>query len=324
MLYFIFILDSESGDLLYDKDLNISNERQMDLFGSFYTALKTFLGGFMGTGRESINTIGLGKFNAYVLNQAELSIDLVLIAEKEDFKDIDRISKKILDLILNYKELFVKGTVKAEYFKQFDETINKLILSEKKVLDPLLLIEKKGDILKSIWTQKGKLSEQLREEREKQMERSSKELGILSNLYLKEKNILKKLNICQRIINISESIEDEKTMVEYQKIAKKFIDEIDDRKIRLEHYLARTKQFLKEAIDDLYGTSMIHGQYREVYSSLYSFSSKLKNLASLETRQKYMNMANKLLEPLKASKEDLSKIIHEIENMNDDIESYFE
>jgi len=323
MLYFIFIYNSETGDLLYDKDLNVSNERQMDLFGSFYTALKTFLGGVMGTAIESIKTVGLGQFNAYVINHSELSIDLVLIAEKEDFKDIDRISKKISELILKYNSLFAERTVQADYFKEFDEAVNILILSEKKVVDPLLLIEKKGDILKSIWNQKGKLSEQIREEREKERERSSKEVGILSKLYLDEGNVLKKFNICQRIIKIAESIEDERTMVEYQKIAKTLIDEIEDTKIRLQHYLLRTKQCLQEAIDNLYGASMTQGQYRDVYSSLYSFSSKLKNLASVETRQKYINMANKLLESHKIAKEELFKIIHEIENMDNDIESYF-
>ncbi|MFX1406533.1 MAG: hypothetical protein ACFFBW_06225 [Promethearchaeota archaeon] len=323
MLYFIFIYNSETGDLLYDKDLNVSNERQMDLFGSFYTALKTFLGGVMGTAMESIRTVGLGQFNAYVINHSELSIDLVLVAEKEDFKDIDRISEKMSELILKYKSLFIEGTVQADNFKEFDEAVNNLILSEKKVVDPLLLIEKKGDILKSIWNQRGKFSEQLREEREKQREMSSKEIGILSELYSNESNFLKKFNICQRVIDIAESIEDERTMVEYQKIAKTIIDEIEDRKIRLEHYLLRTKQSLKDAIDSLYGASMTQGQYRDVYSSLYSFSSKLKNLASIETRQKYIKMANKLLEPLKIPKEELFKTIHEIENMNNDIESYF-
>lgn len=323
MLYFILIFNSETGDLLYDKDLNVSNERQMDLFGSFYTALKTFLGGFMGKAMESIRTVGLGQFNAYVINHSELSIDLVLIAEKEDIKDIDRVSEKMSELILKYKSLFIESTVQADNFKEFDEAVNNLILSEKKVVDPLLLIEKKGDILKSIWNQRGKFSEQLREEREKKRGTSSKEIGILSELYSNESNLLKKFNICQRVIDIAESIEDERTMVEHQKIAKTIIDEIEDRKIRLEHYLLRTKQSLKDAIDSLYGASMTQGQYRDVYSSLYSFSSKLKNLASIETRQKYINMANKLLEPHKIPKEDLFKTIHEIENMNNDIESYF-
>jgi hypothetical protein len=323
MLYFIFIFNSENGDLLYDKDLNISNERQMDLFGSFYTALKTFLGGIMGEGDASLRTIGLGPFNAYVINIPELIIDLVLIAEREDIREINRISNEISNLIKEYKDLFTDQKIDVIYFKEFDEKVNKLILLEKKFIDPLLLIEKKGDILKSIWSQKGRFSEQLREEREKQIEQSSKEVEILARVYLNEKNILKKLNICRRIIKISEKIEDEQKMVEYQKYAKKIIDEIDDRKLRLKHYLERIKQSLDNAINSLMGTSLVHGQYRDVYSSLYSFSSKLKNLTSIETRQKYINIANKLLEPHKISQKELTKIISEVKNMNDNIESYF-
>ncbi|MFX0059410.1 MAG: hypothetical protein ACFE85_16245 [Candidatus Hodarchaeota archaeon] len=323
MLYFIFIFNSKDGDLLYDKDLNISNERQMDLFGSFYTALKTFLGGVMGSGAETLKTVGLGQLNAYVINLSELSIDLVLIAEKEDFKDVTRISQKISDLILSYKELFTKERIETDYFREFDDKVNELILSEEKVVDPLLLIEKKGDILKSIWSQKGKLSEQVRAERKKQIEQSSKEIELLSRVYLNERNILKKLNICSRIIDISEKVENESKMVEYQKYAKTLIDEIEDRKLRLAHFLERTKQSLKDALDSLMGTSIKYGQYRDVYSSLYSFSSKLKNLTSIETRQKYIHMANKLLEPHKISQGELSRIISEIRNMNDDIESYF-
>ncbi|MFX0147195.1 MAG: hypothetical protein ACFE8E_05555, partial [Candidatus Hodarchaeota archaeon] len=171
----------------------------------------------------------------------------------------------------------------------------------------------------SIWTQKGELSEKLREEIEEIKKKREKAL----KNFEKENNIIKKLIICQNIINFCEDLEDNQTLVAYQKRAKSLNDEIYDNKIRLTYYLSQAKKSLQSTLDTLSGRSIIYGQYKEVYSYLYSFSSKLKNFSTPEVQKKYYNLAKKFIDVNKISHEELSEAISEILNMNDDIEYYF-
>ncbi|MFX1353190.1 MAG: hypothetical protein ACFFGP_04440, partial [Promethearchaeota archaeon] len=118
-------------------------------------------------------------------------------------------------------------------------------------------------------------------------------------------------------------LEDNQTLVVYQKHAKSLNDEIYDNKIRLTYYLSQAKKSLQSTLDTLSGRSIIYGQYKEIYSYLYSFSSKLKNFSTPEVQKKYYNLAKKFIDVNKISHEELSEAISEILNMNDDIEYYF-
>ncbi|MFW9771219.1 MAG: hypothetical protein ACFFBY_00535 [Promethearchaeota archaeon] len=319
MLYFLFLYQSKSGALLYEKDFQTKSNRPMELFGSFYIALKTFISSVIPEQSQDIKTIGLGEINAYATTIPEYLIDIIIIADKEDYKIVEKLFSGLIKIILNYKTLFQKDSIDRTLYENFDEEINNLILSYKKIIDPMLLIEKQGDILKSIWTQKGKLSEKLREEIEeikKKRENAIKEFEF-------ENNIIKKLTICQEIIKFCEDLEDDQALVEYQKNAKLLKDEIYDNKLRLTYYLAQAKESLQSTLDTLSGRSIIYGQYKEVYSNLYSFSSKLKNFSNPEIQKKYYDIAKKFIDVNKISQEEFSEVISEVLNMEDDIEYYF-
>jgi len=291
----------------------------MELFGSFYSALKRFISSVIPEQSQEIRTIGLGEVNAYATNIPEYLIDIIIIADKEDYKTVDKLFSDLIKKILNYKTLFQNESIDRTLYENFDEEINNLILSYKKIINPMLLIEKQGDILKSIWTQKGELSEKLREEIE---EIKKKREEALKNFEF-ENNFVKKLNICQYIIKFCEDLEDDRTLVEFQKHAKLLNDKIYDNKLRLAHYLSQAKKSLQSTLDNLSGRSIIYGQYKEVYSNLYSFSSKLKNFSTPEIQKKYYDIAKKFIDVNKISNEELSEVISEVLNMKDDIEYYF-
>ena len=319
MLYFLFLYQIESGELLYEKEFQTDIDSHMDLFGSFFSALKLFVSEMVNDGVRDLQTIGLGDLMASIIRILEANIDLVIIAEKDDKKEIQKLSSKLKSIVLNYKELFLVDDVKSEDFEKFDKEINDIILSHRKILDPNVLIEKQKDFLKSIWDQRGKISDQIREER-KDLEN---ERTIIVNRLLKENNVLKKLSLCKLILELSDKLEDEQFFLEYQKKAKIIAKDINDQKIRLKYYLIRAKESLKKALDTFGESALIEGDFKEVYSNLYSFSSKLKNFASIEVYEKYYHLASKLMDRKGISSEEFSLVIYEISNMDENIESYF-
>ena len=318
MLYFLFLYQIESGDLFYEKDFQVDIDSQMDLFGSFFSALKMFISSMTNEGSEELSTIGLGNLIASIFRIIDVNIDLVIIAEEVDRKEIQKLTPKLKSIILNYKELFSVDAVKSEKFEKFDKEINDIIISHRKILDPNVLIEKQKGLLKSIWEQRGKISDQLREKR-KDLEN---ERTIIVNTLSKETNVLKKKSLCKLILELSDKLEDEQFFLEYQKKLKIIATEIDDQKIRLRFYLKRVKEAVKIALNTFGDKSLIYGDFKEVYTNLYSFSSKLKNFASAEVYEKYYHLASKLVYKKGISSEDFTAIIHEISNMDDNIESY--
>jgi len=320
MLYFLFLYQIESGELLYEKEFQADIDSHMDLFGSFFSALKLFVSEMVNDGIRDLQTIGLGDLMASIIRILEANIDLVIIAEKDDKKEIQKLSLKLKSIVLNYKELFLENAVKSEDFEKFDKEINDIILSHRKILDPNSLIEKQRDFLKSIWDQRGKISDQLREER-KDLEN---ERTIIVTKLLKENNVLKKLSLCKLILELSDKLEDEQFFLEYQKKAKIIANEINDQKIRLKYYLTRAKESLKVTLDTFGESNLIEGDFKEVYSNLYSFSSKLKNFAPIEVYEKYYHLASKLINRKEISSEEFSLVIYEINYMDENIESYFE
>jgi len=308
----------ESGELLYEKEVQVDIDFNMDLFGSFLAAIRSFISGIANNGREELNTIGLGALIASIFRISEANIDLVILAEEEDKKEIQKLSSKLKAIILIYKELFSADAVKSEDFEKFDKEINDIVLSHRKILDPNVLIEKQIEFLKSVWDQRGKISDQLREER-KELEN---ERTIIVNKLLKENNMLKKFSLCKLILEISDKLEDEHFFLEYQKKKKIIANEIKDQKIRLKYYLNRVKESVKVTMNSLGEKTPIGGDFKEVYSNLYSLSSKLKNFASVEVYEKYYNLANSLILRKGVSPEKFSLVIDEIRNMDENIESY--
>ncbi|MHA1486703.1 MAG: hypothetical protein ACTSSC_05980, partial [Promethearchaeota archaeon] len=116
--------------------------------------------------------------------------------------------------------------------------------------------------------------------------------------------------------------EDEHFFLEYQKKKKIIANEIKDQKIRLKYYLNQVRESVKVSINSLGERTPIGGDFKEVYSNLYSFSSKLKNFASVEVYEKYYNLADRLIHRKGISPEEFSLVIDEIRNMDENIESY--
>ncbi|MCK4287496.1 MAG: hypothetical protein KAX18_14895, partial [Candidatus Lokiarchaeota archaeon] len=233
----------------------------------------------------------------------EATSDLVIIVDREDIRETEKMIPKIIEIIMEHLDLFINWDHEPEMLEMFDLKIIKLILSNKKLVSESSLTVNQSSILKSIWDQKGSLSEQLRENLLSERENLNIE-------YLVEENFLKKYEISKTLIEISEKLHDDEKFIEYQTEAKSLRDEIKDRKLRLHYYLDRVKE------------SIGFSKFSETYSYLYSFCLKLKNFAEPIIIERYKSLAKTILNKNKVSKQEFRDAVRDVAMIEDEINKY--
>ncbi|MFX1392607.1 MAG: hypothetical protein ACFFAH_03440 [Promethearchaeota archaeon] len=304
MLNGFFIFQSESGTLLYDKVFFLEmDDDKLEMFQSFLIALKTFITGMQFDSSGRIKAINLGDYHVIITHIADANSELVMVVDKQGDKSTSKIITQIKEIIINNKQLFMETERSSEQFKKFDDEVNNLILSSEKLIDATLL-EQKMNVFKSIWSQRGEISAHLREEL------SGEKEDLITKLE-NEQNLLIISRIQERLLDIFEKLNETEELLKYQKESKKIKDEVKDRKIKLNYYIGKTKEALKEK------------NYKEAYLNLYSFSTKLKNMAKSHVQKKYNDLAKKLMRKDDLSKIEFSQIISEILLMPDNIDEYF-
>ncbi|MFX1419775.1 MAG: hypothetical protein ACFE9N_12720 [Promethearchaeota archaeon] len=275
----------------------------MEMFDSFFSALQTFVSELTESSTESLNTIELGEYLVLITQVPEIISDLVIITDKSDIKEVQKLIPEIIEIILNHDQLFIDWDREPEKLEMFDLKIIKLILSDKKLRAGSSLTADQSLILKSIWEQKGTLSEQLREDLMNEREK-------LNVIYLTEENFIKKFEISKKLIEISEKLHDDEKFIEFQTEAKSLKDEIKDRKLRLSYYLDRVKESLE------------YSKYAETYSYLYSFCIKLENFIEPDFITKYKTLAKNLLNRNKLPKDEFKQVLKDISLIEQDINEY--
>ncbi|MFW9894560.1 MAG: hypothetical protein ACFFD7_02010 [Candidatus Thorarchaeota archaeon] len=300
MIQSLYIFQSNSKNLLYNK--KFQSDEKLEMFSSFFSALQTFVSELTASSTESLSTIELGEYFVLISRIPEASSDLVILIDRDDVKEVEKMIPKIVKTIMNHIDLFVNWDHDPEKLEMFDLKIIKLILSNKKLISESSLTVNQSSILKSIWDQKGALSEQLRENLSSEREKLTIE-------YLNEENYVNKYKISQKLIEISEKLHDDEKFIEYQTEAKSLKDEIKDRKIRLEYYLDKVKE------------SIEFSKFAETYSYLYSFCLKLKNFTDPLIIDKYKSLAKTILNRNKVSKQEFKDVIKEVSMIEEEINS---
>ncbi|MFX1303818.1 MAG: hypothetical protein ACFE9X_10700 [Promethearchaeota archaeon] len=301
MIQALYIFQTSSKDLIYNK--NFQSDEKLEMFDSFFSALQTFVSELTESSTESLNTIELGEYFVLITRIPEIISDLVIIADKDDIKEVQKLIPEINKIILGHQDLFVNWDRKPERLEMFDLKIIQLILSNKKLIAGSSLTADQSTILKSIWEQKGTLSEQIREDLQKERD----ELEIK---YSVEENFINKYDISKQLIEISEKLHDDEMFIEYQTEAKSLRDEIKDRKLRLKYYLDRIKESLE------------YSKYAEIYSYLYSFCIKLQNFAEAPNIEKYKSLAKIILNRNKIPKEEFKEALKRISMIEKEINEY--
>ncbi len=299
MLHSILIYQSETHKLLYNKNLQESKKDNLELFGGFLSALETFISKIHLSGSKDLKKIELGDKFIFITRIPQIKTNLVTIAEKEDEKIINRLFPIITSIIMDYKDLFAENKYTLKQFRLFNQELNDLILSNKKVIDEKYTKK----IVDSIWDQKGEISIKLKEKLTEQKNSYSLSLN-------KVETLPEKLMITKKIVEILNELNDSEELHEYHQKEKNLIKEINDIKTRLSYYLNGAKEALKN--DD----------YNMAFSHLLSFSSKLKDFTKPHIQKKYHDLAKILINKDETDRIIFSQTISEILIMPDDIDEY--
>ena len=313
MIYTIFLYQSHTGLLIYDKSFQEINTGKMEMFSSFFLTIKSFVSELVLNGSKELKNIELGDYTVLITSLSKVKVDMVIIADKEDAKAINKLIPKLIKLLQKYEQLFLSWDGNSEEFKILDHPLTELVLANVKDVKKTLL-KSPEQMLKSIWAHKKKLTEE-------KFENLVQERDLLIYKIENAFNIPSKLAMSQTVVKLSEKLRDESTFLKYQGEVSRFKNELKDAKFKLNYYLNKIKTSLNEAIDNL-GDNPIHlGDFKNSYLNLYSFSTKLK-LVKENGWEIYREIASKLIDKDSLSEHELSEIIQTLLNMSTNVEDY--
>ena len=313
MIYTIFLYQSHTGLLIYDKSFQEINTGKMEMFSSFFLTLKSFVSELVLEGSKELKNVELGEYTVSITSLSKVKVDMVIIADKEEAKAINKLIPKLIKLLQNYEQQFLSWDENSEEFKILDHPLTELVLANVKDVKKTLL-KSPEQILKSIWAHKKKLTEE-------EFENLVQERDLLIYKIENAVNIPSKLAKSQTVVELSEKLQDENTFLKYQGEVSKFKNELNDAKFKLNYYLNKIKTSLNEAINNL-GNNPIHlGDFKNSYLNLYSFSTKLK-LIKENGWELYREIASKLIDKDSLSDHELSEIVQTLLNMSTNVEDY--
>jgi len=313
MLYSIFLF-SHSGSLMYEKNFQEIDSGKMEIFSSFFSAIKSFISELVLEGSKELKNIELGDYTVYITSLEEIETDLVIIADKQDYKNITKLIPKFIKVLLKLKQNILDWDENKKDLKILDKPLSELILSNKKLIEGTSLLEKPEHLLKTIWSHRKDLSVQ-----EKKVIIQERELLIEK---FNKAAIIEKLLIVERILKLCERLRDERFFMAYQEDLKKLKGLYKDTKLKLNYYLNKVKISLSATIEGMGSKAIRDGDYKDIYINLYSFSTKLKLISSKSNWMEYRDLALKLINKEEITNEELTTTISSILNMNDNIEDY--
>ncbi len=314
MIYTIFLYQSHTGLLIYDKSFQEINTGKMEMFSSFFLTIKSFVSELVVDGSKELKKIELGDYTVLITSLSKVKVDMVIIADKEDVKAINKLIPKLIKLLQKYEQLFLSWDGNSKEFKKLDHPLTELVLTNVKDVKKTLL-QSPEQMLKSIWARKKKLSEE-------KFENLVQERDLLIYKIENIVNIPSKLAMSQTVVKLSEKLRDEITFLKYQGEVSRFKNELKDTKFKLNYYLDKIKTSLNDAIVNL-GNNPIHlGDFKNSYLNLYSFSTKLKLVKENEDWKIYRELASKLIDKDSLSDHELSEIIQTLLNMSNNVEDF--
>lgn len=313
MLYTIFIYQSESGLLMYDKSFQDISSGKMELFSSFFSALKTFISEMVLKGSKELKNIEMGDYTILITSIQEIKADLVVIADKEDHKDVNKLVPKILKVLMKHEEVFTNWQGDRDALTVLEEPLNQIIAKKKKLIGDSNILERPEDFLASMWEHKTEIDLDVKNKLLVEKESLTQNLAQIIN-------VQGKLAITERLLQIAEQTKNGKEFLKYQQDVKQFKDQIKDIKIKMKYYIDKVKTSLSSVLDKVGNKSLKDIDYKDVYLNLYSFSSKLKLLDTTNRWEEYKEYANILINKQDHSAHEMSETVSRILNISEDVD----
>jgi len=319
MIHSIFLYQSHTGLLIYDKNFQDTDAVNTEMFSSFISAIKAFISEIIIDDTQDrsneLTDIELSDYTVIITSITKIQVDMVIVADKEDTKEINKLIPKLIKVLNKYKKLFLGWDGDREEFDVLDYPLADLILVNVKVVRKSLP-ERPDQMLKSIWAHRKQLS---KEKFDKLIQERDITIYKIENTV----NLPRKADMIKSVINLSEKLKDENVYLKYQKELNRLNNEIKDAKFKMNYYLEKIKESVNTAIENL-GNNPIHsGDFKNAYLHLYSFSTKLK-LINENGWKIYRDMASGLIDKEASTKQELSENIQKILKMSSNIDDYLD
>ncbi|MHA2290304.1 MAG: hypothetical protein ACXABG_16075, partial [Promethearchaeota archaeon] len=129
--------------MIYDKSFQEISLGKMEMFSSFFSAIKTFvselvLGDSFDRSKELTN-IELKDYTVLITTLPKIKVDMVIIADKEDIKAINKLIPKLIKLLNKYEQLFLSWEGNRDEFTILDLPLTELVVANVKVVRKSLI-----------------------------------------------------------------------------------------------------------------------------------------------------------------------------------------
>ena len=319
MIYTIFLLQSHTGLLIYDKNFQAKDAKNTEQFSSFISAMKPFVSEIVIDNSRNLSNelknLELSDYTVIITSIPKIKVDMVIVADKEDTKTINKLIPKLIKILNKYEQLFFSWDGDKEEFAVLDHPITDLVLANVKMVRKSLL-ERPDQMRRSIWAHRKQLSKEM-------IDNLIQERDLLIYKIENTVNLPRKVAMSKSVITLSETLNDENTYLKYQKELNRLNNEIKDAKFKLNYYLEKIKVSLKEAIENIDNNLIHSGDFKNTYLNLYSFSTKLK-LINENGWEIYRDMASQLIDKQTLSGHELSEIIQNLLEMSSNVNDYLD
>ena len=212
MIYSIFLYQSNTGLLIYEKNFQDISTGKMEMFSSFFSAIKTFVSelvlGDSSDHSKELTNIELQDYSVLISSLSKIEVDLVIITDKEDIKSVNKVIPKLIKLLNKYEQLFLSWDGNKDEFTILDHPLTELIIANIKVVRKSLL-EHPDQVLKSIWEHRKQLSKE-------NVENLIQERDLLIYKIETTTNLPRKIAMSKSVVDLSEKLKDEITFLKYQ------------------------------------------------------------------------------------------------------------
>ena len=310
---------------MYDKSFQDVSSGKMELFSSFFSAIKSFISEIVLEGSKELKNIEMGDYTIIISSIKDISVDIIMIADRQDYKIINKLIPKIIKILLQHKQLFLMWNRNKQELKILDKPLSDLFASKKKLMGEGVVITPTIQPIKAIDAQKTHHKKDITD-----IEQSNliQERNFLISRLEKvtTTNLLRRLAISEKILEISEQLNDEDNRSHFQDQIGQLNKQIDDTKFKLKFYLDKAQKSLSEAVEGLGVKTLQSGDYKDVYLNLYSFSTKLKLVSDGIFFEEIRELAKKLINISGSGITDheLSEVITKVLNLSSNIEDYLE
>lgn len=318
MLYSIFIYQSQSGLLIWDKSFEKEMDaRRVELFSSFFSAIQSFVREMISSSQKGLKNIEMGNFLIKVTGLPKLNLEIVTISDKDDEKPINKIIPRLIKLLEDHTQIFEEWDGERSKFDVLNLEIIQVISLEKSLLGNKSILDGQTDLLGGIIDSMPELEKNQRENYLKEREFNYKKLQSTTSL-------VKKLEILASIDTISQKLKDKAEVQKISNLRRTYINDLESTKQKITYFLGNAKQAISKVVEVIGRKALVDLDFKDAYMNLYSFSTKLKIIGRDDLSDEYRQVAQLLIDKPEGRRDELSRSISRILNLPDDPNYYMQ